>query len=66
MMIIVTLNLLWMMIVMNNIVFYELVVNDLYQAFGSGLILGFSLVMICLLISALIHLLKGLFKESIK
>lgn len=45
---------------------YELTIENLYQAFGSGLILGFSLGLICLLILSGVFLLKGLFKESIE
>lgn len=45
---------------------YELTIENLYQAFGSGLILGFSLGLICLLILSVVFLVKGLFKESIK
>lgn len=45
---------------------FELSIDNLYQAFGSGLILGFSLGLICLIILSVIHLVKGLFNESIK
>lgn len=43
--------------------FFELNVESLYQVFGSGLILGFSLGLICLVILSGIHLVKGLFKN---
>lgn len=45
---------------------YELSIENLYQAFGSGFVLGFSLGLICLLILSGVFLLKGLFKESIE
>lgn len=36
--------------------------QNLYQIFGVGCILGFSLVMVCLLLAGFIHLFKDLTK----
>ena len=51
---------------MKNIEFVLVDIPNLYQLFGAGVILGFSLQMVCLLISAFVHLFKGLTKESVK